>query len=226
MNDLVFQSDGSVNAALFTTGDVIAKYARIEKKTVNNRINQYRDDLAEFGGLEFSTIKKLNSNGGRPHKVWHLNEQQATLLVTYLDNTAAVRNFKKSLIHQFYAMKEELLARRLAFLSGKDDSKSLNDAIKASNIDMHGHEYSTINNLVYKKALGVNGVQLKKLRDIPKHGNITEYLTVEEAEAVQKAKGQVEALLSLGLPYSDVRGILNRNGVIIQLTIKEPENMV
>lgn len=223
MNELVFQSDGSVNAGLFTTGDVIAKYAGIEEKTVNNRINQYRDDLTEFGRLEFSTIKRLNSSGGRPRKVWHLNEQQATLIVTYLDNTVAVRNFKKALIRQFYAMKEKLLERRVAFAVGKDDSKSLNDAIRASEIDMHGHEYSMINNLVYKKALGISGTQLKKLRDIPKQGNITEYLTVQEAETVQKVKGQVEVLISLGLPYNELRDVLSRNGVISQLTIKVPE---
>jgi hypothetical protein len=38
-----------------------------------------------------------------------LNEQQATLLMTYLRNSEKVRNFKKRLVKEFYRMREEIL---------------------------------------------------------------------------------------------------------------------
>ena len=48
---------------------------------------------------------------GRPEIIYHLNEQQATLLMTYLKNTEVVRAFKKELVRQFYAMRSLLLER-------------------------------------------------------------------------------------------------------------------
>ena len=48
------------------------------------------------------------NKGGRPEKVYHLNEPQATLLITYLKNTEPVREFKKELVRQFYAMRERI----------------------------------------------------------------------------------------------------------------------
>jgi len=99
--NLVELTSKRLDAEPFTTAEIISKYAEIDLRTVNNRINQYKSDLLEFGALRFSTINVQNSNGGRPRKQYLLNEQQATLLITYLGNTKPVRNFKKVLTREF-----------------------------------------------------------------------------------------------------------------------------
>ena len=67
---------------------------------------------------------------GQKAKVFHLNQQQATLLITYLDNTEPVRLFKKELVKQFFAMEFELNARHLERSNGKIKRIKLTDAIK------------------------------------------------------------------------------------------------
>lgn len=57
-------------------------------------------------------MKSKNLQGGRPEKVYYLNEEQATLLMTYLRNNEVVRKFKKNLVHQFYTMRRFLIEKQ------------------------------------------------------------------------------------------------------------------
>jgi phage regulator Rha-like protein len=66
-------------------------------------------DFEEFGHLRFETESVRNSVGAvNQEKTYFLNEQQATLLMTYLRNSEIVRNFKKELVKQFFKMREIL----------------------------------------------------------------------------------------------------------------------
>lgn len=60
MNDLVTLTSQRLDAEIYTTAEIISQYAEIGLRTVNNRINQYKDDLMEFGMLRFSTINVQN----------------------------------------------------------------------------------------------------------------------------------------------------------------------
>ncbi|MGJ3847555.1 Rha family transcriptional regulator [Levilactobacillus brevis] len=222
MNDLVFLSSQQVDAEPFTTGDVIAKYAGIERDSVNKLIRTYKSDLIDFGELRFTDSKTLNSGGGRPRKIWYLNKNQANLLITYLDNTKPVRQFKKALVRQFDAMQRELIERRAQFELGKQFSKSLHATIADSQIKMHGHEYSTFNRLIYKQALGVDSTKLRKARDIPKGEAITTYLSSDEAEAVRLVKNRVEVLLDVGMDYQQIKRALQIKGVVYKVTLQLP----
>ncbi len=74
-------------------------------------------DFEEFGNLRFEivglkrTTKSGLSRGFVDSKVYYLNEQQATLLMTYLRNSEKVRNFKKRLVKEFYRMREEIKSK-------------------------------------------------------------------------------------------------------------------
>ncbi len=57
-------------------------------------------------------LKSKNPQGGRPIRIYLLNELQATLLLTYLGNNDIVRQFKKNLVHQFYAMRNFLMEKQ------------------------------------------------------------------------------------------------------------------
>lgn len=226
MNELVFLTDGSVNAEPYTTGDIIAKYAGLTHHGVNAKIETFQKDLEDFGRLVYFMHKPpKGSKGGRPRKVWRLNNQQATTLITLIGNSRPIVILKKALVKQFYAMKEELIARRVAFKFGKQSSKSLGDAIKAS--DQFGDKaYMYVNSLMYMQALGLNASQIRELRSIPKGKNITEYLTADEAAALSKVKSQTSVLIELGMDYDTVKATLANQGIIYQIKLDKPQRAV
>lgn len=96
----------------YTTSEIIAAGAGVQRRTVDHLLLAHKTDFEEFGVLRFEMRKPpAGSKGGRPEIIYHLNEQQATLLMTYLKNTEVVRAFKKELVRQFYAMRSLLLER-------------------------------------------------------------------------------------------------------------------
>lgn len=87
---------------------VIALHTEIKARSVRLLIDNHKADLEEFGVLSFEMTKPTEgSQGGRPEKTYHLNEQQATLLMTYLSNTPKVVEFKKALVKAFYQLKSK-----------------------------------------------------------------------------------------------------------------------
>lgn len=228
MNELVFLTDGSVNAKLYTTGDVIAQYAKMTHRAINDNIETYKKDLQDFGVLTSETSKPLKgSKGGRPRKIWHLNMLQATTLIALLGNSRPIVFLKKALVKQFYEMREALINRRVAFQFGKQSSKGLNDAIANSDaFEDDSHAYSNLNRLMYKQALGMNTAQIKKLRDIPEHQAITEYLTADEAAALSKVKSQTSVLVELGMDYKQIKATLANQGIIYQIKLEKPQQAI
>ena len=128
MNELVYLKKDDA----FTNSMIIAEGTGNDHNSITRLIRKYPDD---FGKVDFMDLKSKNSKGGRPVKVYLLNEEQATLLVTYLDNSEIVREFKKDLVHQFYQMRK-LLAEKSTSIwvdarkQGKLTRKSETDVIK------------------------------------------------------------------------------------------------
>ena len=131
MNDLVYLKKNEA----FTDSMVIAEGTGNQHHTITRLLRKYRKDFEEYGMLEFSDLKSINPKGGRPTKIYLLNEEQATLLVTYLDNTDIVREFKKNLVHQFFVMRKFLAEKQTtvwieARQQGKLTRKAETDVIK------------------------------------------------------------------------------------------------
>ncbi len=117
-----------LNEEPYTTDKIISECSNNQLKVVKNLIRNHKQDLEEFGFLHFENAKLPGR--GRPQKTYHLNEQQATLLITYLDNTPEVNQFKKNLVHEFYRMRKELNQRQINRAIEKPQRKSLMDAVK------------------------------------------------------------------------------------------------
>ena len=109
MNEIVFH--GKENEP-FTTSDVIAKFTEVQHHTITRLIQQHQSDFEEFGSLRFEIEVRKRDIGATTAKKYNLNEQQATLLMTYLRNTEKVRAFKIELVRQFYIMRETLRERQ------------------------------------------------------------------------------------------------------------------
>ncbi|RBR57656.1 Rha family transcriptional regulator [Enterococcus faecalis] len=219
MEELVFLHSQYIEEEPFTTSKIIAEYAEIEHRAVRQLIRTYEKDLNEFGKTTFE-MSKINKGRGRKQKIYHLNEEQATLLITYLDNTEPVRRFKKALVRQFYDMKNELYARRMERQKEKSVRKSMTDVIKE--LELSPHYYKHYTDLVYKTALGFTAKKIRDARDVGKKATILDYLTSEEIEAVNKREQQVATLLTLKMDYDTIKSILNGQGVLYQTTLKMP----
>jgi phage regulator Rha-like protein len=97
------------NKKLFTTSLIIAEQTKNTVHSVRELIKKYKNDLEEFGVLSFEMRKpNKNSKGGRPQEIYYLNEEQTTLLLTFMRNSDIVIKFKKKLVKEFYKMKKSL----------------------------------------------------------------------------------------------------------------------
>ncbi|HEB9900670.1 TPA: Rha family transcriptional regulator [Campylobacter jejuni] len=122
MNDLVIKHNG----ILVTTQNEISTLTNNDENSIQKLIRTYKTDLEEFGILEFENRLIVNSKNVKNYKkIYFLNEQQATLLLTYMKNSESVRNAKKVLVFAFYQMKEKL--RSLEQEQEKARFKSLSD---------------------------------------------------------------------------------------------------
>lgn len=218
---LVFIDSQQVSEEPYTTADVLAKYANSDTRSVNRLIRTYQNDLKDFGVLRFSIRKPpKGSKGGRPRKVWHLNQEQASLIITYMDNTKPVRGFKKSLIHEFFTMYRLLAQQQASYEAGKAISKDLNQAIKDNPTFTHPpFDYINMNRLIYQYALGVSSSKLKHERHVKVGHSITEYLMADEAQAYQKVKFQVVTMLQMNLDRDSIKQALDKQGVLYQVTL-------
>lgn len=105
MTDLVFARNGQA----ITTSKIIASGTENTHHAVMQLLRNYKTDFETFGVLAFEMPKPSSPQGGRPETIVLLNEQQATLLVTYCKNTEVVRNFKVALVKAFYDMRQKLM---------------------------------------------------------------------------------------------------------------------
>lgn len=87
-----------------TTSLIIAEGTDTKHQNVRELIEDNRTDFEEFGVLRFETGKP-SAQGGRPQKWFILNEEQAALLMTFMRNTAIVREFKKRLVRAFFDLR-------------------------------------------------------------------------------------------------------------------------
>ncbi|EGY4855671.1 phage regulatory protein, partial [Campylobacter coli] len=112
---------------LVTDQNKISTISKVDINSIQRLIRNYKQDLECFGELGFELQKIAKTN----KKIYYLNEQQATLLLTYMKNSESVRNAKKVLVFAFYQMKEKLRSleqeqEKARFKSLSDENQRLN----------------------------------------------------------------------------------------------------
>lgn len=107
MSDALVKLNGN---EAFTDSKIIAEGTNIQHESVVRLIKEHSIRLSKFGLIEFSDLK--SGKRGRPTRVYQLNEPQATLLITFLENTEVVADFKTELVRQFYAMRQFIFERQ------------------------------------------------------------------------------------------------------------------
>lgn len=213
MRDLVYLTPNTEEP--FTTSEVIAECAGVKRDTVQKLIQRHEKDLREFGRVGFE-IRTLQTRGGQQMvKVYHLNEQQATLLLTFLRNTPVVIEFKKELVRQFFAMRKELMNIKAIKAERKPLRTSMTDAIKALPDSPHKQfKYNQYTDLAYMAALGKTARQLRKERGADKAATASDYMSSDELAAVSKMENRISVLLEVGMDYQTIKNSLLRTKLI------------
>ncbi|WP_449459958.1 Rha family transcriptional regulator [Streptococcus suis] len=188
----------------YTTSEIIAECAGVQHHTVTRLLRNHKERFEAFGFYGFE-IHKLDGKG-RPKKVYHLNEQQATLLITYLDNTPQVVKFKTNLVKAFFELRNEVAEFRYQRALEKPKRKTLHDSIETWE-QAPKHAHPTINNLLLKGTSGLNKKQLMAQRG--GHNGI-DSLTSAELVRYQALEDMAIAMINLGMTYQDIKTMVFR----------------
>lgn len=188
----------------YTTSEIVAECAGISHHAIQEHIRKQSERLERYGIIAFK-MRKLDGRG-RPEKIYHLNEQQATLLITFLKNTPQVAQFKEDLVKAFFELRNEVAEFRYQRAIEKPKRKDLVKAISEwENAPKHAH--STVTNLLLKAVTGFNAKQLRALRgeEIALNslysGELKEYQALED---------MVIAMIQLGFDYHDIKNMVNK----------------
>ncbi|WP_442765722.1 Rha family transcriptional regulator [Sulfurospirillum cavolei] len=86
---------------------IISKNTNNDAISIRKLIDKYMSDFKSFGVVSFKMTKTTNTDlgNGRPSKIYYLNEQQATFLMTLLRNSKEIVYFKKTLVKTFYDLR-------------------------------------------------------------------------------------------------------------------------
>lgn len=186
---------------VFTNSKVIAEGTENQHESVVAIIRKYEKDICEFGKLEYSDLK--SGKRGQPEKIYYLNEEQATFVITLLRNSKTVVKFKKELVRQFYAMRKFLLDKQSkqwndTRLANKENRLKETDVIKML-VDYAKEQGSTHSDKLYltytklaKSIIGGN-------RDTVSVTDLNN-LTLVESIILQT----IRIDMSMNMPYKDI----------------------
>ena len=188
----------------YTLSSIVAECTNLQHHTITRTIRKHQARFERFGKVGFKIQAKKS---GQSAKDFILNEQQATLLVTFLKNTEQVANFKENLVKAFFEMREELSKFRMQRALEKPKRKTLHDSIETwTNAPKHAH--STMNNLLLKAVTDRNAKQLREERG---GYNGIDSLTSDELEQYQAFEDMVIAMISLNMSYQEIKAMVFRN---------------
>lgn len=188
---------------IFTNSKVISEGTGNQHETVAAIIRKYENDIADFGKIEFSDLKSGNPKGGRPERIYYLNEEQTTFVITLLRNSKVVVKFKKELVRQFYAMRRFLIEKQSKLwndtrLASKENRLEETDVIKllVEYAKEQGSTHSDKLYLTYTKL--ANGIVGGKRDDM----TASELNTLTLVESI--IKQTIEIDMSMGMHYKDI----------------------
>ena len=188
----------------YTLSSIVAECTNLQHHTITRTIRKHQARFERFGKVGFK-IQAMKS--GQNTKDYILNEQQATLLITFLKNTEQVANFKTNLVKAFFKMREELSKFRMQRALEKPKRKTLHDSIENWE-QAPKHAHSTMNNLLLKAVTDRNAKQLREERG---GYNGIDSLTSDELEQYQAFEDMVIAMISLNMSYQEIKSLVFRN---------------
>lgn len=200
---------------VFTNSKIIAEGTGNKHHSITAIIQKYERDFEDFGKVRFE-MEPLES--GQKEKIYVLNEEQATLLMTYLRNNEVVRKFKKNLVRQFYKMRRFLIERQSQLWK---DTRIANkeNRLKETDVIKQLEEYAKNQGSKNHKKLYMVYTKLAKRVVAEKRDSISvtdlNNLTLVESIILQT----IRIDMSMGMHYKDIyKDCLDRINKFMDIT--------
>lgn len=186
---------------VFTNSKVIADGTNNQHESVVAIIRKYEKDILDFGNIDFSDLK--SGKRGQPERVYYLNEEQATFVITLLRNSKIVVKFKKELVRQFYAMRRFILEKQ-SKLWGETRIANKENRLKETDVIKLLVDYAKEQGSTHSDKLYVTYTKLAKSVIGGNRYNITvsdlNNLTLVESIILQT----IRIDMSMGMHYKDI----------------------
>ena len=186
---------------VFTNSKVIADGTNNQHESVVAIIRKYEKDILDFGNIDFSDLK--SGKRGQPERVYYLNEEQATFVITLLRNSKIVVKFKKELVRQFYAMRRFILEKQ-SKLWGETRIANKENRLKETDVIKLLVYYAKEQGSTHSDKLYVTYTKLAKSVIGGNRDNITvsdlNNLTLVESIILQT----IRIDMSMGMHYKDI----------------------
>lgn len=200
---------------LVTNTVAIADGVGRDHDTIIKLVDRNKADIEEFGTVGF----EIRKSGGKPLRIALLNEQQTTLLITYMRNNDVVRAFKKRLVAEFFKMRGTLAAQKMDRNSARLEYKPMTDAIKhereAQGKQIAPHHFSNEADLINRLALGMTAAKFRVYHEIGKKEAIRDYLTPEQIHCITELQRANTVFISMGWDFEQrkevLKGMFERN---------------
>ena len=148
-----------------------------------------------------------------------LNEQQTTLLITYMRNNDVVRKFKKKLVAEFFRMRGALASKKMDRNTARLEYRPMSDAIKHEREtlgkEIKPYHFSNEADLINRIALGMTAAKFRVYHDIDKKENIRDYLTPEQIHCVTELQRANTVFIGMGWDFEQrkdaLKGVFDRN---------------
>lgn len=182
MEDLVFIHD--FKSEPYTTSDIVSEFSGVSRRKIRRLIASHSNEFDELGVTTVEWSKPVKgSQGGRPHKIFHLTETHVTFLFSLLDNTPQVVKFNLLIAKAFKELKkrvaeqqQEIANKNLMLERNRKTNKDLGQVIHDYLPD-NKYAYSNYHTLAYKT---VTGFTPRKLRDMYHVSHAQDALTSEQ----------------------------------------------
>jgi len=141
--------------------------------------------------------------------MYYITRDGFTLLVMGYTGEKAMR-FKEAYIKQFNAMEKALMGKIKEREKGIAVRQALTKAIQQSNENdrMHGHDYSTYTDVIYKSLFGKSTKQLREEYGISKKDSLRDCFPEEELKKIQNAEMLVSSLIGYGWGYNEIKSFI------------------
>lgn len=212
MNDLVILKHGDV----YTNSWIISENVGRQHRAVLKNIRKFENDLKDLGKL-FSYTASATKTRGQERIIYDLNEQQAIFLMTLMDNSPRVIQFKKALAMSFVKMKRFILERQtqewqLAREQLKPIRRDMTDVIQEMDAG-NAWAYKQYTDLAYKAATGKIAKKLREERGANKSANAIDYMTADEIQNVAKKQSQIAVLRDMGMSYDEIKALITQQKI-------------
>lgn len=166
------------NGEAVTTSLAIAEGTEVQHKNILEMVRKNEQDFNDFGRVTFETRPFETAGGIQNREVAILNEQQATLLLTYMRNNEIVKKFKKHLVKSFFEIRNMLRAQQPAIpqtlpealrlaadLAEKNQLLLSEQKANAPKVDFCDQVVADNGSMTITKAAKVIGYPPRKLKD-------------------------------------------------------------